>query len=157
MCYKTKHFFMNIYERIKQDHEKHRDLLDKIADTQGNSDERKQWFSELKKDVKSHANAEEQTFYAALIEKQEGQEKARHSIVEHEEANELFDELEDMDMSNPHWLPKFKELRHELEHHMEEEEEEVFVLARKLLNDSEAESMTPTFNERKKSEKKEVD
>lgn len=147
---------MNIYERIEQDHEKHRDLLAKIADTSGDTEERRKYFKELLEDVKSHANAEEQAFYSVLMEKQDGQDKARHSITEHEEANELFDELDEMDMSNPHWLPKFKELRHELEHHMEEEEEEVFVLARKVIDDKRAEELTEKFNSRKKSEKKEV-
>ena len=147
---------MNIYERIKDDHDKHRALLEKIADTSGDTEERRQYFKTLKTDVKSHANAEEQSLYAALIEKQKGQDKARHSIVEHEEANDLFDELDDMDMSNPHWLQKFKELKHELEHHMEEEEEEVFVLAKQLIDDTAAEELTDKFNSRKGKEMDEL-
>lgn len=147
---------MNIYERIIQDHEQHRTWLERIADTEGSSDERKKYFQKLKKDVKSHANAEEQAFYSVLMEKQDGQDKARHSIVEHEDANELFDELDDMDMSNPHWLQKFKELKEELEHHMEEEEEEVFELAKKVIDDTKAEELVGKFEERKKTEKEEV-
>ncbi len=147
---------MNIYERIKHDHDQHRALLEKVADTSGDSEERRKYYEELKLEIKSHANAEEQSLYAALIEKQDGQDKARHSIVEHEEANELFDELDDMDMSNPHWLQKFKELQHELEHHMEEEEEEVFVLAKKLIDDKKAEELTGKFNSRKNQEMEEL-
>lgn len=147
---------MTIYERIIQDHEQHREWLDKIADTSGDTEERHKYFKALKEDVKSHANAEEQAFYSVLLEKNDGQEKARHSITEHEEANELFDELEDMEMSNPHWLQKFKELKHELEHHMEEEEEEVFKLAKEIIDDNKAEALTKKFDERKRQEKKEI-
>lgn len=147
---------MTIYERIKQDHDKHRHWLSQLEDTSGDSEERRKIFKQLKDDVMSHANAEEQAFYSELMEKQDGQDKARHSIVEHEEANDLFDELEEMDMSNPHWLPKFKELKHDLEHHMEEEEEEVFVLAKKLIDDERAELLTQKFEKRKSQEKEEV-
>lgn len=147
---------MNIYERIKEDHDKHRALIEKVADTSGDSEERRQYYETLKLEIKSHANAEEQSFYAALIAKHDGQDKARHSIVEHEEANDLFDELDEMDMSNPHWLQKFKELQHDLEHHMEEEEEEVFVLAKKLIDDDTANELTHKFNSRKNQEMEEL-
>ena len=147
---------MNIYERIKQDHKYHRELLDKIADTSGDTEERRELFNSLLVDVKSHANAEEQSFYSLLMEKADGQEKAQHSVAEHKEANDLFDELEEMEMSNPHWLPKFKELKEELEHHMDEEENEVFTLARKIIDDKRAEAIAGKFETRKKQELEEL-
>jgi len=148
---------MNIYERIRKDHEKHRDLLNKLAETSGDTEERKSLFNELLTDVKSHANAEEQSFYSLLMNDNDGQEKARHSVSEHKEANDLFDELEEMDMSNPHWLQKFKELKDELEHHMEEEENEVFTMARKVISDTRAKELTAKFNERKAQELNELE
>lgn len=148
---------MNIYERIKQDHEKHRSLMDKIADTSGDTEERRKWFRELMVDVKGHANAEEQAFYAILMEKQDSQDQARHSVAEHKETNDLFGELEEMEMSNPHWLPKFKELQHDLEHHMEEEEDDVFPMAKELIDDKRAIELTGKFNARKEQELEDID
>lgn len=148
---------MNIYERIEQDHKKHRDLMEKIADTSGDTEERRKWFKELMVDVKGHANAEEQAFYSVLLEENDSQEQARHSVAEHKDTNDLFDELDEMDMSNPHWLPKFKELRHDLEHHMEEEEEDVFSMARKIVDDKRAVELTEKFNARKEQELKEIE
>ena len=34
-----------------------------------------------------------------------------------------MEELNDADMSSPGWLTRFKTLKHDYEHHMEEEEE----------------------------------
>lgn len=140
---------MNIFERIKQDHDRQRDLAARLLETTGDSPERRQLWGELHDDVEHHAAAEEQTFYAALIEKPDGQKKARHSISEHEDAAELLGELDDMDMSSPGWLLKFRKLKEELEHHMDEEESEVFGLARKLLSDGQAEELGAKFGQRK--------
>ena len=145
---------MDIYERLIEDHGKQRGLLGGLADTTGDSDERKRLFAELKRELEAHANAEEQVFYAALIAEPDGQEKARHSIVEHDEMNELIAQLEEMDMSSGAWLSKFKQLRHDVEHHLDEEEDEIFVRARKLIDSDAAEKMVAEFDERKKAEAK---
>ena len=49
-----------IFERLKEDHDRHRELLDKLLDTSGDTTERKSLFEELTKELKSHAAAEEQ-------------------------------------------------------------------------------------------------
>ena len=51
----------------------------------------------------------------------EGQEKGRHSVSEHKEAVDLLGELDDTTFSSPGWLPRFRKLKEELEHHMDEE------------------------------------
>lgn len=145
---------MDIYTRLQDDHNKHRTLMDRIADTSGDTKERHTLFTQLKEDVTAHANAEEQSLYAELIEKADGQEKARHSIHEHEQADELFGELEDKDMASPGWLVTFKQLKEELEHHMQEEEDEVFALAKSLIDDSTAVALAKKFDARKDQEKK---
>lgn len=143
---------MDIYERLKADHETQKDLAAKLAETSGDTDERRELFEALRSEAEAHAAAEEQTFYAALIATPEGQEKARHSVSEHKEAADHLGELSEVDMASPAWLPKLKQLREELEHHIEEEEGEVFRLARKLWDEARAEQLASEFEDRKKSE-----
>ena len=50
----------NIYDAIKQDHDTHRKLLDTLAETSGDSDERQTTWNDFYNDVKSHAAAEEE-------------------------------------------------------------------------------------------------
>ncbi len=59
----------DIYEMIKSDHDRHRELLELISDTAGASDARKAAWDEFYHDVKAHAAAEEETFYSKLISK----------------------------------------------------------------------------------------
>jgi hypothetical protein len=62
-----------------------------------------------------------------------------------------------MDMSEGAWLQKFKTLRHDYEHHIDEEEDEVFTRAKEVIDDSEVEGYGERFLERKKEERKLVD
>lgn len=145
---------MDIYERLIQDHEKQRRLCAELMKTSGDSAERRKLFAELCEEVESHAAAEEQSFYAALIEKADGQDKARHSVAEHKEASDLIEELQAMDMGTGAWIQKFEKLKEDLVHHVDEEEEEVFPLAKKLIDAQRAENLADKFEARKAAERK---
>ena len=147
----------SIYQAIQDDHQDHRKLLDTIADTSGDSEKRRKAWNDFYYDVKSHAAAEEETFYSTLISKPWGQDAARHSVHEHQEMDDLMEELNDMDMSSPAWISKFKTLKHDYEHHMDEEEDEVFSRAREVVDASKEDEIGSRFLERKKEERKLVD
>ncbi len=147
----------NIYDAIKADHDNHRALLNELADTSGDSTERQNAWNSFYHDVKSHAAAEEETFYSKLISKTWGQDAARHSVHEHQKLDDLMEELNETDMSSPGWLAKFKTLKHDYEHHMDEEEDEVFTRAKEVIEDSEIEGYGSRFEARKKEERGLID
>lgn len=146
-----------IYDTLKQDHDRHRDLLAKLADTSGDSETREKLWKKFYYDVGAHAAAEEETFYSPLMEDAEGQPKGRHSVAEHKELDDIIQELEQMDMSSPGWLTRFKTLRHRYEHHIDEEEEEIFETARDVLGDDSAGRIGAAFKARKQKERGMVD
>lgn len=147
----------DIYSAIKSDHDRHRELLDRIEDTSGASEAREKAWKEFYCDVKSHGAAEEETFYSKLISKTWGQDSARHSVHEHQQIDDLMEELREMDMSQGAWLTKFKKLRHDYEHHIDEEENEVFSRAREVIPEDELEGFGARFLERKEEERKLVE
>jgi hemerythrin superfamily protein len=142
----------NIYDAIKADHDHHRRLLDTISDTTWASETRQKAWSEFYHHVKSHAAAEEETFYSKLISKTWGQDAARHSVHEHQQLDDLMEELNKMDMGHGSWMTKFKTLRHDYEHHIEEEEDDVFTRAREVIPESEIAGYGKRFEARKKEE-----
>jgi hemerythrin superfamily protein len=143
----------DIYTRLKQDHDQHRKLLEQISQTEGNSPERKQLFNQFKTEVTAHANAEEQTLYAYMLENPDLQDEGRHSVAEHKEIDEILEELAEMDMSSSGWLNRFKTLRHDYEHHIDEEEEEIFPAADKISGPEVEKAMGEKFEHRKADEK----
>ena len=148
---------MSIYETLKQDHDKHRQLLEKIVQTSGDSEERRELYSQFFYDVSAHAAAEEEAFYSPLMKTPDGQPDARHSVAEHKQLDDLMKELMDKDMSSPGWLTRFKTLKHDYEHHMEEEEEDIFAQGRKSIGDDADGEIAKKFKTRKSAERKLVD
>ncbi len=143
---------MDIYERIVLDHDTQRELAAALEATSGDSEERRELWDRFKPEAEAHAAAEEQTFYAELIADPETQEQARHSVSEHKEAADLLEELGELDMSSSQWLAKFKTLKDDLEHHMSEEENEVFAQARRVISQQQATKLVDEFEARKSAE-----
>lgn len=145
---------MNIYEAIKKDHVIQRDLCDKILKTSGESKERKQLWTELRKELEVHEVAEERYFYNPLIETDKMQEDARHGMAEHHEIDELIEELEETEMSSPHWLSSMKKLSEKVHHHLEDEEEDFFGKAKNVYSQSEVKELAEGYEKSKKEYKK---
>lgn len=130
-----------IFDHIREDHERQRTLMKLIAKTSGDSEGRQELYPKFAAELRAHAAAEEQVFYSELLAANLTRDKAGHSVHEHKVMEDLLDELDDMDFSSPHWLPKFRELAEENEHHMTEEEQEVFQIAGRVLTDAQKHEM----------------
>jgi len=138
---------MDLFEEIKSDHQKQRTLVDLLVKTNGESDGRKELYERLKDTLKVHADAEERYFYRPLFKHDRTQDQARHSVAEHQDIDELLEELDNTDMSSPGWLATAKKLKDQVIHHLDEEEEDVFKLADKTLADSKMESLAKDYRD----------
>ena len=143
----------DIFTRLKRDHDKHRELLDKMAQTHGESDERKVLLEEFTKEVKSHAAAEEQALYSTMLRKPDTTDETRHSVAEHHEIEEALNDLAATEMSSSAWMAKFKQLDHDYRHHIDEEEEDHFPDFENYLTDDDRVYMQSVFERRKEAEK----
>ena len=139
----------DIFERLVEDHENHRRLIEAIKATSGDSDERRSLFDEFKTDAMAHAAAEEGTLYVAMMEDPEIRQDAQHSVKEHADIGMLFVELTKADMGSSGWLNQFNTLADEYTHHIDEEEEEKFSKARAELGEDKAVALRQAFEERK--------
>ncbi|GAA3972779.1 hemerythrin domain-containing protein [Allohahella marinimesophila] len=124
----------DIFEALIKDHEVARDIMRKLEKTEGASAERQEHYPKLVKELLAHAKAEERTLYHAMLGSAESQDEATHSIGEHQDMEEAMEALAKTEMSSSQWLPKFRELRELTEHHMKEEEQEIFEAARDVLS-----------------------
>ncbi|WP_022704981.1 hemerythrin domain-containing protein [Pseudorhodobacter ferrugineus] len=141
-----------IYDAIKNDHDAHRDLLATIADGSKTKAARKKAWEDFYHDVKAHAAAEEETFYSKLISKTWGQDTARHSVHEHQQLDDLMEDLNKTAIDADGWLDKFNTLHHDYNHHIDEEEDEVFTRARDVISTDELEGYGSRFLKRKEEE-----
>lgn len=147
----------DIFERLKQDHAKHRELLDRLLETKDTSDDRESLFVELTKELKGHAAAEEQALYSTMLRKPPTTADTRHSVAEHHEIEKMLNDLAAADMGTPAWMTSFKQFDHGYRHHIDEEEKEHFPEFEEYLTDDDRAWMRSVFDRRKREEKAEAE
>lgn len=136
-----------IFKDLKRDHDRHRQLLEQIADCDGKN--RGDLFEELRKELQAHAAAEEESLYSTMLGHPDLRDEARHSVSEHKEIDDKLGELMDLDTKSDKWTDAFGELRHRYLHHIDEEEEEMFPSASETLSDEAEQRLARIFESRK--------
>ncbi len=142
-----------IFARLKADHDRHRDLLDRIDATQGDSDDRRYLFEAFRVEVTAHAASEEMSLYATMLGKPDLRDDAQHSVSEHKEIDDLLTELYEMDFASTGWLTRFRSMKERYLHHIDEEEEEMFPVAEKSLSEAKKRELVKIFEKEKPKEK----
>ena len=143
-----------IFDDLKADHDRHRTLLAEIADAKGDEAKRGKLFETFRVEVSGHAAAEEQTLYATMLGDPKLQDEARHSVSEHKEIEDMLTHLYELKTDGVAWNKAFTEMRTRYDHHITEEEEEMFPAAEKRLTDAEAAKLAKVFETRKPAEKR---
>ncbi|MDQ3204326.1 MAG: hemerythrin domain-containing protein [Pseudomonadota bacterium] len=126
---------MNIFEALRESHDRQRTYAEAVVRTSGDTPERKEAYERLKAELQAHETAEERHFYIPLMQFDNGVDLSRHAISEHHEMDEMMEELDETEMSSPSWLATAKKLSEKVHHHLKEEENKFFQSAGKLLSD----------------------
>ena len=124
---------MNAFQLLKNDHQIVSGLFDQIESASGR--EKTQLFTRLKSELDVHAHIEEKIFYPALKNKEESREITLEAYEEHKVVKDLLAELSNGATADEEWDAKLKVLRENVDHHVEEEEGELFDKASDALND----------------------
>ncbi|MGE8153299.1 hemerythrin domain-containing protein [Pseudomonas vancouverensis] len=136
---------MNIFEALRESHDRQRTYAKALIHTSGDTPERVEAYKQLKSELQAHETAEERYFYIPLMEFDNGVDLSRHAIAEHHEMDEMMEELDETEMSSPAWLATAKKLSEKVHHHIKEEEQKFFQMAGKLLDDKQKESLAGQY------------
>lgn len=141
---------MDIYDALRQDHETVKDLLKKLQNTaEDDASARETLLATLRDMLEIHTTFEEEVFYPAVAERQEAKDEIADAIDEHDEAMTMVEELEDMDDDSPEWTEQLTMLSDALHLHIEEEETEIFDMARETIERQRAEQMAKDYARQK--------
>lgn len=143
---------MTIFDILKEDHEKARYLFNKIEKGGGKRDAGtlQKLFSQIEEELEVHMEGEERFFYTAL-EKNEGmRDKVLQAYEEHQVAKTLLGTFTNLAADDERWMAKLTVLNEIVEHHMQEEEQEIFKLAKKALDKEEAHQIALSFQQHKR-------
>jgi hypothetical protein len=146
---------MNALTLLKADHDKMRKLLEELeTTTERGVKTRQELFATIKGELTVHETIEEDIFYPALMEMAKTRDITLESYEEHHVVDLLMAELENLDVADEHWGAKAKVMQENVEHHMGEEEGEMFQKARQVFDKDELE-LLGTRMERRKTEAQE--
>src|ERR1044071_14335 len=145
---------MNAFTLLKADHEKVAGILESIEETTERAVKgRDELFAQLKSESDLHAMIEEEILYPALQEAEETRDIALEAYEEHRLVKQLLAELEAEPKDTEQWTAKFSVLKENIEHHVEEEEGEMFKKARQVLSEEEIEMLGNQLQEAKQQNK----
>src|SRR6185369_12328213 len=130
---------MDAFELLKADHKKVAELFDKLEAASGKA--KLNLFQQIKSELDLHAHVEETIFYPVLEKPEQTHDLTLEAYEEHEVIKTLLSELAAAKSPNDEWQAKAKVLRENVEHHVEEEENDLFDKASDALSDEQIDSL----------------
>lgn len=144
---------MNAIDMLKRDHEKVRALFAELTSTTNRAEKkRSELLEKIRKELLVHTRIEEEIFYPAFREA-DGAEHRKlffEATEEHRAAEKLvLPDLEDTTVTSEEFPARAKVLKELIEHHVEEEEQEMFPKAQKSMSAEELEELGQRIERRK--------
>lgn len=149
---------MNAIDLLKTDHETVKTLVSKLMETSDRAVKtRADLLDKIRNEVSVHTTIEEEIFYPAF--QQSGHKEQAKMVAEAKEEHRAVEslvlpDLLNTDPSSVEFAGRMKVLKELLEHHMDEEEQEMFKDAKKLLSSEQLKTLGQQMEERKTQLKK---
>lgn len=144
----------DILALLKKDHQTMKELFARMEKTtEKGAATRTKLLDKIAKEIQAHTTAEEETFYRPFrdaVESEKGEEMYYEANEEHHVVDLVLPELLATDPATPVFAAKAKVVKELVEHHMKEEEKEMFKQARQLFERDELRSMGEAFARRKR-------
>lgn len=109
--------------------------FEKLKKDEGSDEEKAELVIQVCKELKVHAQLEEELFYPAVRKATHEDDLMDEATVEHAAAKELIEQLESMDPGDDLYDAKVTVLGEQIEHHVKEEEGDMFPKAKKAKID----------------------
>jgi hemerythrin-like domain-containing protein len=141
---------MDALKLLKTDHDKVKRLLAELeSTTERGVKTREELFSTIKGELTIHEIIEEEIFYPELKSHPKAKEIVLEGYEEHNVVDTLMGELERLPVDDERWGAKATVMKENIEHHIEEEEGEMFKTARQVFDETELEDLGTRMERRK--------
>ena len=141
---------MDAITLLKADHDRMRDLLTQLeSTTERGVKTRTELFATIKGELTVHEVIEEEIFYPELKAHPKAKGIVLEGFEEHHVVDLLMGELEALDVSDETWGAKATVMKENIEHHIEEEEGEMFRQARQVFDRAELDDLGARMEARK--------
>lgn len=144
----------DILALLRQDHKTMKDLFSRMEKTtEKGAATRRKLLDRISREIEAHTTAEEETFYQQVrdaAESEDAEEMYYEANEEHHVVDLVLPELMETDPATPVFAAKAKVMKELVEHHIKEEEKQMFKKARALFSRDELLEMGKAFAARKR-------
>jgi hemerythrin superfamily protein len=143
---------MNVLKLLKEDHSKVQNLFEKLDPIGKVSYEKKgELFEKIRRELQIHSRAEEEIFYPAIKAfNGDGRTLVLEALEDHENVDELLTQVSRLKTSDKNFEIKMEELIENVDHHVAEEEREIFRFAEENCSEDQLEDLGRQIQNRKK-------
>ncbi len=138
---------MDVLKLLTNEHDEAKSVFKNLEKAQG-ADAQRLW-DQLKNMLTLHEEMEETLFYPTLKEEKPTEDLILEAYQEHHVMDLLIAEVSELKPSDETWSPKIKVLQENTEHHIEEEEGELFPKVRKIWDTAKREQVGRQMQEMK--------
>ena len=148
---------MDAITLLTTDHKKVKRLLGELeSTTERGVKTRTELFATIKGELTVHEIIEEEIFYPELKAHPKAKDIVLEGFEEHHVVDLLMSELEALPVEDETWGAKALVMKENIEHHIEEEEGEMFKTARSVFDTGELEDLGARMETRKAQAKQEL-
>ena len=142
---------MDAIQLLKDDHDMMKEMLTELdSTTERGTKTREALFAKVREELTVHEAIEEEIFYPALKEHPKAKELVLEAYEEHGVVDMIMAEIEGVPFDDERWGAKFTVMKENIEHHIEEEEKEMFKQARDVFDRDELEALGERMMSRKR-------
>lgn len=127
-----------VFDVLKREHKEIKKLFQKAE-----KDPRE--YAQFAEELETHVSAEEQTVYKPLEKEKQVHEMVLEGFEGHHVVSLIMQEMESQIAGSEEWRAKFKVMSENLEHHIEEEEKQLFPAAEKAIGRERAVEMAEQY------------
>ena len=133
---------MDALRLLKEDHDTIKKIMSHIeSTTERGVKTREEFFTKMKGQLEVHEAIEEEILYPALKEHPKAKDLVLEAYEEHNVVDMVMAEIVDTPFDDETWGAKFTVLKENLEHHIEEEESEMFDQCRHVFDPDELQEL----------------
>jgi hypothetical protein len=145
---------MDIFKMLKKDHDLVKKMIARLEKMDEEAVEKRETlFQKIKEELTVHSKSEEAAVYARLHGQDTTKNFALEGTEEHEIVDRLLQKLDSISASEERWTALVTVLKEVLEHHVDEEESEMFKKMKKAFSKEELTEMARSMKTEKKDQK----
>jgi hemerythrin superfamily protein len=141
----------DILDTLQTEHDDVQDLLQRLTESD-NARDQKSLVAQIKKALVPHTKAEEKVVYDAVLalKGKEAKIEGNEGYIEHGLADQTLKKLDKLTANTPEFKATAKVLKELIEHHVKEEESDIWAQVKENFSDAQRERMNRDFLAAKK-------